>query len=201
MKKGIVTLTFAVALLSGAAICVWLTPEELTVTSTLASYPMYDSVEDLEMETDAIVIATFHGERKTVDVPIAHGVSKPLTYSDVKVQKVLQGDVKEGNTLQIAEEAVVQKGRYISTEGYKWMDEEGKYMLFLKKMSASDRYRIVGAYQGKFNLNITQPKSFPHTQEGLNKAIQDTQVEYMGDEHNTEHFLNLKEDAIKKYQP
>ncbi|HEU4965443.1 MAG TPA: hypothetical protein VFV52_16585 [Bacilli bacterium] len=170
---------------------------KVKVATAQAAYESFDSLEELENDADLIALVTFTGERVRDDIKVTDTKYIPLSKSTVKIEKLYKGDENVNDHIYVYEEAAVDKNTYVNTEGYKWMDESGRYLLFLHKLSNFEGYNILGIYQGKYNMNVEIPKQYPNTTEGNRKALLDRQAEYLG--NHPRHFRELKKMVMEKY--
>lgn len=199
MKKKIALSLTAVALLLGGLIYFNQEPKitSVSVSSAFADYHKISSIEELEEYTDLIVSARFTGERKTLDVSGGQGPAIWISRSQVKVTHVFRGDAKKGDLLTVSEDAHIRNGIYSGFVGHKWMNKKGHYLLFLVKIP-DGRYVVEGAYQGKFDYNVTTVHTEVLTdQKSLIEAFYDNDYEYLGDE--LDRFNKLKQEAVTKY--
>lgn len=170
----------------------------IKIATASASYQRYQSIDELEEEVELVVIGRYTGDRELYFRDADHGgPGITLSKSSVEIEKVLKGDEQKKKTITVFEEGYIKKDYYVNTEGYKWMNENGKYLLFLIPNRLNDTYVIVGMHQGKYDLNLTN-RAAP--QEDSKKAFLDSNVEYMGHAHGLDAFYQLKEQAKAKYK-
>ena len=109
----------------------------------------------------------------------------------VKILKSFQGDIDVDSIIQTFEPGYFQKeDEYVTVEGYNFMNEDGEYILFLKKNIEGPVHTIVGMYQGKYDIstpNLVKTK--------VNQT--DIGSEYLGEK--VEQFNKLKQEVMKKY--
>lgn len=169
----------------------------INIVSGDAAFRTFSSIDELEEYSELVVLVEFTGDREYYQRNDEKG--RPmvkLSKSTVEVKKVLKGDVQKKDTITVFEDAYIADDRYITTEGYKWMNEDGKYILFLRSQPVNDTYVINGIYQGKYDVNIkTKAKEY----ENKKDAFLDPQSEYMGHDFELEEFNKLKDQALKKY--
>jgi hypothetical protein len=96
----------------------------------------------------------------------------------------------------VFEDAYIKNDRYITTENYKWMNKNGKYLLFLRSQPINDTFVINGLYQGKYDVSLKE-KGPEHKVK--KDAFLDPAVEFMGHDFELEEFYKLKDQAVKKY--
>lgn len=171
----------------------------LEVASGDASFEKYSTIDELEKNSELVVVARFTGKRELYERNDEQGnpIVK-LTKSTVEVEKVLKGDAQKKGTITVFEDCYMWNNeRYVTTEDYKWMNENGKYLLFLVPNKRNDTYVINALYQGKYDLKL-KGKAKEH--ESKKQALLDPAVEYMGHDFELEEFYKMKEQAIKKYK-
>ena len=111
--------------------------------------------------------------------------------STVKILKSFKGDINVDSTIQTFEPGYFQKeNEYVTVEGYNLMNEDGEYILFLKKNIEGPVHTIVGMYQG--NYDVSTPKT-------VKAKVNNTEIgrEYLGE--NVEQFNKLKQEVMSKY--
>jgi hypothetical protein len=170
----------------------------LKVGSNQAAFKHHDTIEELEAESELVVLARFTGKRETFEEKDSLGrVSNTVTKSTVEIEKVMKGDAQKKGTINVFEDCYIWNNeRYITTEGYKWMNEDGKYLLFLTPSGIENSYVIVGIYEGKYDVNLKK-RALKH--DDIKKAFLDPEVEFLGQGDELERFYKLKEEAVKKY--
>ncbi|MFD2168703.1 hypothetical protein [Tumebacillus lipolyticus] len=172
--------------------------ENFGVATTSASFEHHESVDELADEAELIVLGSFTGKRENFVAKDGKGdYISTISKSVVKIDKVIKGDKKKNSTIEVFEDCyLTDNQRYIATEGYKWMNEDGKYLLFLTPGTSDNTYVIVGIYEGKFDLTR---KDRAKEHKDLKKAFLDPDVEFLGEDFELEHFYKLKGEALKKY--
>lgn len=166
-----------------------------------ANYPQYTTLADLEKDAEVILEVKFTGERENIEVKQSGFVIGTLSKSAVDVLKIHKGTLANKEKTTVYEEAYIKGDRYHHSEGYKLMNERGRYLLFLRTNNVDDAYVMLGAYQGKYDLNIEKEVPVqPDTQQGMKDAYADPHVEFMGDKHSTEKFMKVKKEVVKKYK-
>lgn len=190
----ILVLSFGLMLLAAGLLTAKANNEE-----NIISYPghviPYDNLEELEKASPVIVQASFTGEREPVFPNITEG-KLFRSNSQVEILKVFKGDLQEQEIITVFEPAYIDEDKnYVTIDGYKLMDEDGSYTLFLKPVKNMDGYAITGLYQGKYNNKISNNgkvvmRSFDY--DDLKE------VDYFGE--NLEHFRKLKEKVMDKYE-
>lgn len=160
-----------------------------------ADIVMYSTLEQVEQDADLIVAAELVGERTTENVVANSRVIETYSLAKVKVNHVYKGDVQEGAELAVAEPGYFDRsGNYVSFEGYKLMNKDGKYILFLRT-GKNDKQIVLGLYQGKFDLAL------PQLEQELTAAkmsiAEFEQKDYVGD--SVWQFNRLKKQVLEKY--
>ncbi|WAA10991.1 hypothetical protein [Fervidibacillus albus] len=168
---------------------------EAKVTVIEADYDLMENIQEVDQSSTLIVKGTFTGNRtlkEWVDEP-TNTVVATASKSDVQVEKVLKGEL-ENKTISVYEPAYFQDQRFISIEGYNLMEKGHDYVLFLRPMKDDETYVIVGMYQGKYDLDVSEPvKQLQNIQ-----TYEDIKgVEYFGG--NIDQFNELKSQVKKRY--
>ncbi|WP_139490375.1 hypothetical protein [Brevibacillus dissolubilis] len=194
MKKYL-AVAFAATVLSFAgvsAVQTYTASADLTVSSVEADYVVFNSLEEMEKYAPIVVEAKFNGKRGLKEWKVGESVQK-ASETFVEIKKVHKGDVKKGQTLNVYEPAFTGDGLYQAIEGYNLMDEKGKYVLFLRPDMNGEGYVLVGMYQGKHDLNITEAA----TQVNAHSFSELEGKEYFGDMAGQ--FNKLKGEVVAKY--
>lgn len=170
----------------------------LQVVSGDAAFEKFQTIDQLEQYSDLVVIATFTGEREMYVRNDENGNPLvKLSKSTVEIEKVLKGDAQKKGKITVFEDSyIADNGHYITTEHYKWMNKDGKYLLFLYSQPLNDTYVITSLYQGKYDLSL---KDKAKEQEDSKKAFLDPTAEFMGHGFELEDFYKMKDQAKKKY--
>ncbi|MFD2171602.1 hypothetical protein [Tumebacillus lipolyticus] len=201
MKKRALTATVAVLLIGGITIFTLMKEDpyaNIEIATSSAMFEKFHNIDELEKGSELVVIGNFTGERELFHRPDNYGgPGITLSKSTVNIEKVLKGEAKEKETIPVFEESYIKNDYYVNTADYKWMNKDGRYLLFLEWNTRKDTYIIVGIYQGKYDLKLTK-KIKQH--ESSKKAFLDSEVEFLGRDHELEHFYKLKEEALKKYK-
>jgi len=166
---------------------------DIKIASTHADFIIYDSLSEVEKHADLIILAKFIGERELNEYKTEEGHTfLRNSISTIKILKSFKGEVDVDSTIQTFEPGYYQeKDSYVTIEGYNLMNEEGEYILFLKKNEAGPVHTIVGMYQGKYDLNMPDQ---------VTAKVNETDIksEYLGE--NVEQFNKLKQEVIEKYR-
>jgi len=174
-------------------------PTDTTVNKTTkiishyADFIIYEELAELEKSADLIVLAKFTGEREVNEHKTKEGHTfLQNSISTVKILKPFKGDIDIESTIQTFEPGFFQKeDEYVTVEGYNLMNEDGEYILFLKKNIEGPVHTIVGMYQGKYDVSNPNP-----VEAKVNQT--DITSEYLGE--NVEHFNKLKQEVMTKYR-
>lgn len=200
MKKRLLALMAAVLLIGGASGVYLLLQDpyaDLRVASGIADTDHFRLIDDLEKASELVVVATFTGERDLYQRDTESRHVLQLSQTTVRIEKVLKGNAQAGQEITVFEEGLMpEDDLYVTANGYKWMNEDGRYLLFLRSNPVNDTYLIVGIEQGKYDLNL---KERAPEYENMKQAFLDPQVEYMGRDFEYDDFYLLKEQAIRKY--
>lgn len=194
MKKkcSVLSVIVFVAMLSGC------TMEKVEVQNAHADFGViYTDLAMLEDHSDDIVEVEYTGETEVTPFPESGDPSYAANLSKVKINKVYQGNLTEGETIWVSEPGVLLDNVYQTTEGYVHMNTEGRYMLFIHKFESKIGgkvvYSIVGAHQGKFDLTID--KEAVALENPSYRKIQNT--EYFGG--LVDPFNKVKKEVHEKY--
>jgi hypothetical protein len=173
-------------------------PTETTVNQNTkiishhADFIIYEELAELEKSADLIVLAKFTGQRELNEYKTEEGHTfLKNSISTVKILKSFKGDIDVDSTIQTFEPGFFQKeNEYVTVEGYNLMNEDGEYILFLKKNLEGPVHTIVGMYQGKYDVSKSNQ---------VNARVNQTDIksEYLGE--NVEHFNKLKQEVLTKY--
>lgn len=169
---------------------------DIKVATIMADYVICKDISEVEQHSDCIVLAQFTGQREIKNWTEEDGtVVNKSSISTVAVKKVYKGDMKTGDLVTVYEPGYFEGNEYYNIEGYNLMNNNGKYVLFLRKFVEGDTYTIVGMYQGKYDLNITDKAK---TSEIAASYESVKNSEFFGE--NAEQFNKLKEQVVKKYR-
>lgn len=167
--------------------------QSIKIISTPADFIIYNSLPELEVSADFIVLAKYTGQRELNEYQTENGQTfLKNSISTVKIMESFKGDLAVNSSIQTFEPGFFQQeNEYVTIEGYNLMNEAGDYILFLKKNLDGPVYTIVGMYQGKYDMNkpnLVNAKVNQH----------DIESEYLGE--NVEQFNKLKQEVLSKYQ-
>ncbi|MGZ0052403.1 hypothetical protein [Brevibacillus gelatini] len=170
---------------------------QVEVRNSHASVTVYESVKDLEKDADLIIIG--EATNKTENYIRYHENGEIDDYSTkrmVKVQKIFKNNLDEklavGDEVEVWEPSIIIKDGVIgkqqrTIEGYRLMQNEKKYVLFLKKNTYFNNLAPLGVIQGKFPLD--------EASKSLNYAYKDEFKHY-----NFPQFDKLNEEVSIKYK-
>lgn len=166
----------------------------ISLATGQAKFRLYKDLDELENTADAIVQVKFTGNSKIQNFEQNGIVIDSAAESEVKVKKVYKGDIEKGSTIVIYEPGFMKGEIYQNVDGYKNMNTKGNYVLFLRG-NPDNTFVGLGVYQGKFDLDITEPVK--------NVKLEMTQEEfesldYVGEDSS--HFNLLKEEVLQKYK-
>jgi|GEM_PF-849638 len=160
-----------------------------------ADMMIYSTLEQVEQDADLIVAAELVGERATKNMVLNSMVIETYGLAKVKVNHVYKGEVQEGDELTIAEPGYFDgSGKYVSFEGYKLMEKDGRYILFLRTGTNNEQI-VIGLYQGKFDLTL--PKLEQEMTNARMSVAEFDQKDYVGD--SVWQFNRLKKQVLEKY--
>ena len=108
------------------------------------------------------------------------------TISEVRINKIFKDQTNQltsGKTILVQESAAIQGNRIYSREGYKLMNNEEEYLLFLRpNLTEPNMFTIKGVYYGKVPL----------------EPLEDLQ--FQGSEGESEELKNIYRAALGKYE-
>ncbi|WP_332648756.1 hypothetical protein [Lysinibacillus sp. 54212] len=166
----------------------------ISLATGQAKFPLYKDLDELENTADTIVQVKFTGDRKIQNFEQNGIVIDSAAESEVKVKKVYKGNIEKGSTIVIYEPGFMKGEIYQNVDGYKNMNVKGNYILFLKE-NPDNTFVGLGVYQGKFDLDITDPVK----QVKLEMTKEEFEsLDYVGEDPS--HFNLLKEEVIQKYK-
>lgn len=162
------------------------------IISNHADFIIYEELAEVEKSADLIVLAKFTGQRELNEYKTVEGHTfLKNSISTVKILKSFKGNIDVDSTIQTFEPGYFQKeDEYVTVEGYNLMNEDGEYILFLKKNIEGPVHTIVGMYQGKYDVSKSNQ---------VNARVNQTDIgsEYLGE--NVEQFNKLKQEVMTKY--
>lgn len=127
-----------------------------------AMYVGYDTLDELERASDLIAVVSVAGKGKGV---VDSETDILYTHTPLKVERVFQGNVLPGETIEYVELGGYQRRPsglyYIGLEGYVPIRKNSCYLLFLDE-SIDGTYISKGVYQGKFVWPLPQELTAEH---------------------------------------
>ena len=153
-----------------------------------AKIDSYRNLNDVEKESEVIVVGKKIKQNPSKIQKNNGYVNGVLTISNFKIEKVIKGDFKIGDVIDIFESAGIDEktGKIYHIEGYEFMDKDTEYLLFLRHSQTDSWYMISGLKFGKISLSGKKG---------------DLRLELEKANHYTEDFENedrIREEAIKK---
>ncbi|CAH1205109.1 hypothetical protein PAECIP111892_02628 [Paenibacillus auburnensis] len=166
------------------------------LNSDQAKLVYYENVDEITNKATAIVVGKVAGEQQITD--INDESSGTLLYhrafTPVQIEKSFKGNFKEGDQILVSEDGVLINNVYETLEGYVKMNNANSYLLFLREVEPG-KFAICGSYQGKFNVDKTSNDTSFEERQITQSQLND--LDYLGE--NSEHFKNLKEQALEKF--
>ena len=155
----------------------------------------YNELNDVESESDVIIVA----EKIKQSEPIVErdelgNLLIVYTLSDVKVEKVIQGDIEPNTTISVFENEGYDDKTAMNYHiaGYEMMKTGNKYLLFLRKSKTHDNYIPSGLSYGKVPLGEEQSQ--------LRNSINSANTEYSHELNGVyETVQEIHKDALNKY--
>ncbi|WP_044022216.1 hypothetical protein [Bacillus sp. SG-1] len=164
----------------------------ITVSSGSADYQVYESLEELENNSDLIVKGKLYGE-PTIQNIYQNGVHiDSVGKTEIKINDIFKGQVSEGTIIIVYEPGFVRDNILETMEGYVPMNKRGNYLLFLQE-NPKGEYVVMGVNQGKYDLSITK-KATTYTSISKEKL---EKVDYVGESPNR--FNKMKNEVFEKY--
>lgn len=161
-----------------------------------ADYDLMNDINEVDKNSTLIVKGKYTGNRtlkEWIDES-TNTVTAVASRSEIHVEKVLKGVLKK-DTITVYEPAYFKDDIFVSIEGYNLMEKGHNYLLFLRPMKNDETYVIVGMYQGKYDLDLSEPVK----RVSKIKKYEDLKgIEYFGE--NIEGFNKLKKEVKEKYK-
>ncbi|OYD07970.1 hypothetical protein [Paludifilum halophilum] len=161
---------FLGALLIGGVYFSFFAPKEVDMGVSIPH--TYSDVDELKKEADLII------EGKTLNKRTWNHQGVPFTLSRVKVGSILAGKPKS-KVIRVLETGGMREGKHWTVEHNRVMEKEQDYVLFLRTyegpVTNEESYVIVGAYQGKFQVEgqrVTPPAEVEKGLAGLQSKNQ-----------------------------
>ena len=156
-----------------------------------AKVDYYGNLNDVEKETEVIVVGKKIKQnsskiQKNKNNGYVNGV---YTISNFKIEKVIKGNFKVGDVIDVFESAGIDEktGKIYHIEGYELMEKDEKYLLFLRHSETDPWYMISGLKFGKISLS---------GKKGDLRLEMEKANEYLEEFENED---RIREEAIKKY--
>ena len=154
-----------------------------------AKIDSYRNLKDVEKETEIVVVGKKIKQNPSTIQKNNGYVNGVFTISNFKIEKVLKGDFKIGDIIDVFESAGIDEetGKIYHIAGYEFMEKDTEYMLFLRHSQTDPWYMISGLKFGKISLSGKKG---------------DLRLELEKANYYTEEFENedrIREEAIKKY--
>lgn len=156
---------------------------------------IYENIDELEKDAQIIVEAKIVGQQSTENYVQNGEILETYGVTNVEINKVYKGNVAVGDVITVAEPGYIdKKGNYVSFEGYKLMEDNGRYLLFMTT-SKSGKHVLLGLFQGKFDLHIKEEQQ--NLSLGKLTEEQFLKADYVGED--AKQFNKIKAEAIAKY--
>jgi hypothetical protein len=127
----------------------------ITLTSSTALYPGYDTAENMEYASEVVVVVSVVGKGKSKDVN-----DWLYTFTPLKVERVFKGDLLPGERIEFAERGGYERkvtGLYfIGREDYVHIKQNSSYLLFLIEEGDTGIYFTTGGPEGKYVWPLPQ---------------------------------------------
>jgi len=172
------------------------TQQLINLATAHADFKVFENLTELENGADVIVQARFTGDRQIKDFAQNGTVIDSAALSSVKITKVYKGNIQTGSTIPVYEPGFIRNNSvYENTEGYKNMNTNGKYILFLRH-NPDNTFVGLGVYQGKYDLDITAMAK-KEVQTNMTPT-EFEKLDYVGE--NPEIFNKMKVEVLNKYK-
>ena len=154
-----------------------------------AKLDYYGNLNDVEKETEVIVVGKKTKQNPSKIQKNNGYVNGVYTISEFKIEKVIKGDFKPGDVIDVYESAGIDEetGKIYHIAGYEFMEKDEKYLLFLRHSETDSWYMISGLKFGKISLLGKKGDLWLE----MEKAN-----EYLEEFENED---RIREEAIKKY--
>ncbi|MCM1055173.1 MAG: hypothetical protein NC394_06595 [Bacteroides sp.] len=134
------------------------------------NYLRFYDLEALEDHSEIVAVGTF-AENSAQEVKYKYMeyfdkevVFSVMSFNEIKVEKVIKGDVKEGDTLKIGQEYAEKDGRFISESALTPMMKGDKWLFFLEPSDSGEFYFCVGYSEGRYPVKDTSYKRIALTE-------------------------------------
>ncbi|MEB3073017.1 hypothetical protein [Parvimonas sp. C2] len=154
-----------------------------------AKLDYYGNLNDVEKETEVIVVGKKTKQNPSKIQKNNGYVNGVYTISNFKIEKVIKGNFKAGDVIDIFESAGIDEetGKIYHIAGYEFMEKDEKYLLFLRHSETDSWYMISGLKFGKISLS---------GKKGDLRLEMEKANEYLEEFENED---RIREEAIKKY--
>ena len=154
-----------------------------------AKLDYYGNLNDVEKETEVIVLGKKIKQNPSTIQKNNGYVNGVYTISNFKIEKVIKGNFKVGDVIDVFESAGIDEetGKIYHIAGYEFMEKDEKYLLFLRHSETDPWYMISGLKFGKISLSGKKSEF---------------RIELEKADHYPEEFEiegKIREEAIKKY--
>ena len=154
-----------------------------------AKLDYYGNLNDVEKETEVIVVGKKTKQNPSKIQKNNGYVNGVYTISNFKIEKVIKGNFKVGDVIDVFESAGIDEetGKIYHIAGYEFMEKDEKYLLFLRHSETDPWYMISGLKFGKISLS---------GKKGDLRLEMEKANEYLEEFENED---RIREEAIKKY--
>ena len=154
-----------------------------------AKMDSYRNLNDVEKETEVIVLGKKIKQNPSTIQKNNGYVNGVYTISNFKIEKVMKGNFKVGDVIDVFESAGIDEetGKIYHIAGYELMEKDEEYLLFLRHSETDPWYMISGLKFGKISLSGKKSEF---------------RIELEKADHYPEEFElegKIREEAIKKY--
>jgi hypothetical protein len=130
-------------------------------------WPSYSSIQDLIDKCDAVIIGTVEAVNEEGKSPLKLEINEdtsaeekerlhetvksyePVTVSNIKVDKVLKGQLTMGTTIYVNQLGGIDHGVNYKDERTVYLNAGERYILFLSKTDTLDTYSTINPHQGQ----------------------------------------------------
>ncbi len=154
-----------------------------------AKMDSYRNLNDVEKETEVIVLGKKIKQNPSTIQKNNGYVNGVYTISNFKIEKVIKGNFKAGDVIDVFESAGIDEetGKIYYIAGYELMEKDEEYLLFLRHSETDPWYMISGLKFGKISL-LGKKSEF---------RIELEKIDHYPEEFELED--KIREEAIKKY--
>jgi len=154
-----------------------------------AKMDSYRNLNDVEKESEIIVLGKKTKQNPSTIQKNNGYVNGVYTISNFKIEKVIKGNFKAGDVIDVFESAGIDEetGKIYHIAGYELMEKDEEYLLFLRHSETDPWYMISGLKFGKISL-LDKKSEFRIELEKINHYPEEFELEG-----------KIREEAIKKY--